>query len=248
MQFFCLFRFFLFFFIFISGVISQVQADDLDYPYIRVLEQRITLAEEDLFQKVSQLIMEKYCPNEYQDILTKYYPHRQETDSHFTLPEIIETHNPRVRASFQACENYKKVVILSDGFNRNISELSATILKQGSSAVMNENPELSENEKNEFADLIVNARIESSFISDAVLRALEEQLLQSSTQLSKDRCHVCNTKLGLIPFECKCGGFFCKAHRYNDQHPCSFDFRAAGRREVAKKNPLVVRDKLENRI
>ena len=40
------------------------------------------------------------------------------------------------------------------------------------------------------------------------------------------RCLVCNKRLGLIGgFTCKCGGMFCGAHRSENLHDCSFNFK-----------------------
>ena len=54
----------------------------------------------------------------------------------------------------------------------------------------------------------------------------------------------CNKKVGLLGFVCRCGGTFCSLHRYSDEHPCDFDFKTAGREQIAKKNPLVVAPKI----
>ena len=58
------------------------------------------------------------------------------------------------------------------------------------------------------------------------------------------RCTSCNKKVGLLGFVCRCGGTFCSLHRYTDEHACDFDFRTAGREQIAKKNPLVVAPKI----
>ena len=54
----------------------------------------------------------------------------------------------------------------------------------------------------------------------------------------------CNKKVGLLGFVCRCGGTFCSLHRYTDEHACDFDFKTAGREQIAKKNPLVVAPKI----
>ncbi|RKP17869.1 hypothetical protein ROZALSC1DRAFT_30373 [Rozella allomycis CSF55] len=38
---------------------------------------------------------------------------------------------------------------------------------------------------------------------------------------------------------CKCGGYFCPSHRFNDQHLCTYDFKKEGREKIAKENPLI---------
>jgi hypothetical protein len=56
-------------------------------------------------------------------------------------------------------------------------------------------------------------------------------------QKNKNRCWECKKKVGLTAIECRCGYVFCNSHRYADQHACSFDFKAADRVELARRNP-----------
>lgn len=56
-------------------------------------------------------------------------------------------------------------------------------------------------------------------------------------QKNKNRCWECKKKVGLTAIECRCGYVFCNNHRYADQHACSFDFKAADRAELARRNP-----------
>ena len=64
----------------------------------------------------------------------------------------------------------------------------------------------------------------------------------------KNRCHFCDKKYGLTPFECKCGGKFCTKHRYTDLHNCEFDHQSIERERLKQNNPMVVKDKVTNRI
>ncbi len=61
----------------------------------------------------------------------------------------------------------------------------------------------------------------------------------------KKRCFVCNKKLGLIPFSCRCNTTikFCSIHRYPDSHNCQFDWKKEGREQLEKNNPKVDFDK-----
>ncbi|RWW62511.1 hypothetical protein BHE74_00030357 [Ensete ventricosum] len=54
-----------------------------------------------------------------------------------------------------------------------------------------------------------------------------------------NRCSACRKKVGLTGFRCRCGDLFCGRHRYSDAHECSFDYKAAGREEIAKANPVI---------
>ncbi|KAH7441484.1 hypothetical protein KP509_03G040000 [Ceratopteris richardii] len=60
-----------------------------------------------------------------------------------------------------------------------------------------------------------------------------------------NRCMVCQKRVGLVGFKCRCGDLFCATHRYSDRHDCSFDYKAAGRKAIAKENPVVKASKIE---
>jgi hypothetical protein len=60
-----------------------------------------------------------------------------------------------------------------------------------------------------------------------------------------NRCSTCRRRVGLTGFRCRCGTTFCGVHRYPEKHGCSFDFKAIGRVEIARANPVVKAEKLE---
>ncbi|KAG2251929.1 hypothetical protein Bca4012_099440 [Brassica carinata] len=64
-------------------------------------------------------------------------------------------------------------------------------------------------------------------------------------QKRPNRCTTCRKRVGLTGFKCRCGTTFCGAHRYPEVHGCTFDFKSAGREEIAKANPLVKAAKLQ---
>ncbi|KAK9837561.1 hypothetical protein WJX74_000239 [Apatococcus lobatus] len=64
-------------------------------------------------------------------------------------------------------------------------------------------------------------------------------------QKNPGRCFVCNKKIGLTGFKCRCEYMFCAAHRYPEKHECSFDFKTLERQRLARNNPLVQADKVE---
>lgn len=39
--------------------------------------------------------------------------------------------------------------------------------------------------------------------------------------LKKQKCFVCNKKLGLLPNKCKCDNFYCNLHSH--KHNCTYD-------------------------
>lgn len=62
---------------------------------------------------------------------------------------------------------------------------------------------------------------------------------------TKNRCQVCNKRVGLTGFECRCGGLYCGEHRYDTAHNCTFDYKTVGREELRKSNPQVISDKIQ---
>ncbi|XAR53496.1 hypothetical protein NMG60_11022073 [Bertholletia excelsa] len=66
-----------------------------------------------------------------------------------------------------------------------------------------------------------------------------------SAAAQPNRCATCRRRVGLTGFKCRCGTTFCGSHRYPEQHACTFDFKAVGREEIAKANPVVKAEKLD---
>lgn len=48
------------------------------------------------------------------------------------------------------------------------------------------------------------------------------------------RCQAegCRKKLGLIPIQCKCKGYYCAGHRADAEHACSYDYKAEHRAQL----------------
>ena len=53
----------------------------------------------------------------------------------------------------------------------------------------------------------------------------------------KNRCPVCNKKMGLLPFECKCGKFFCIKHNID---PKKVETHFALLKRTAKKDNVEI--------
>jgi AN1-like Zinc finger len=91
---------------------------------------------------------------------------------------------------------------------------------------------------------IVFPKPETSMPDLATLRKPGKETNCSGTKLSCNRCLVCNRKVGIPGFRCRCGELFCAKHRYSDRHDCSFDYKSAGREEIARANPLIRASKI----
>ena len=60
----------------------------------------------------------------------------------------------------------------------------------------------------------------------------------------KKRCSNCNKKLGLLPFNCKCGNLFCSTCRHPESHACTYDFIAHAKEQILKQNPVIKFNKI----
>ncbi|TVU49559.1 hypothetical protein EJB05_00872, partial [Eragrostis curvula] len=61
-----------------------------------------------------------------------------------------------------------------------------------------------------------------------------------SPVLFVNRCNICRKRVGLTGFRCRCGDLFCPRHRHSETHNCTFDYKTAGREEIARANPNLV--------
>ena len=94
--------------------------------------------------------------------------------------------------------------------------------------------------KNEISTkIITNSNSIMSDKSDTVID-------KSIKEKSKKRCNydTCKTKLGLMPFECRCLMNFCTEHRLPENHHCSFDYKTLGKSLIEKNNQKVVAEKI----
>ena len=69
---------------------------------------------------------------------------------------------------------------------------------------------------------------------------------------TKYRCNICNKKVKTLSVAvagiCKCKKFFCYKHRFPEYHNCTFDYQSKPREELKKNMPVIVADKVPNRI
>uniref|UniRef100_A0A0E0E7X3 AN1-type domain-containing protein n=1 Tax=Oryza meridionalis TaxID=40149 RepID=A0A0E0E7X3_9ORYZ len=72
----------------------------------------------------------------------------------------------------------------------------------------------------------------------------DKQAAQEPPKPPSNRCLSCRKKVGLTGFQCRCGGTFCSTHRYTEAHDCTFDYKKAGRDQIAKQNPVVIAEKI----
>jgi hypothetical protein len=59
------------------------------------------------------------------------------------------------------------------------------------------------------------------------------------------QCSLCNKKLRMATcFTCRCQQAYCAQHRYSDRHACTYDYRAKGKSDLQRTNPLVQQEKV----
>lgn len=100
-------------------------------------------------------------------------------------------------------------------------------------------------------DIYSTSPANSSFTKNYNASVESRQTNETKTDngvVKKNVCSVCNKKLGLIGFKCKCGKDNCSIHRYPESHPCTHDWIAEGKQQISQKNPVVAADKINNRL
>ena len=66
-----------------------------------------------------------------------------------------------------------------------------------------------------------------------------------TTQTKKNRCECCSKKLGLVNFQCKCGGVYCSEHRMSENHTCQYDYQAEYKKLLSTNLVKVVGTKVD---
>ena len=69
--------------------------------------------------------------------------------------------------------------------------------------------------------------------------SLVKQAENDVVSTKKKRCFVCNKKVGLLGFKCKCDGVFCALHRSENAHNCTFNFASMGNEVLAERLVVV---------
>ena len=74
----------------------------------------------------------------------------------------------------------------------------------------------------------------------------EDDEAKNNRRKKKNRCHVCNKKVGLLGFKCLCMDdvMFCSAHRMPEDHSCTYDHKEVGRIKIRSLNPQIQAEKV----
>ena len=67
----------------------------------------------------------------------------------------------------------------------------------------------------------------------------------TKTNTKTNKCLICKKKVGYLGFECKCDGYFCSAHRYPEEHKCSYDHKTEKINKLRLDNPQIMAEKVK---
>jgi len=59
-----------------------------------------------------------------------------------------------------------------------------------------------------------------------------------------ETCQICNKKLPLTFFTCKCQVKTCIKHRWEHANICQYDYKTAAKEELRKNNPVLISQKI----
>ena len=72
----------------------------------------------------------------------------------------------------------------------------------------------------------------------------ETKQIPKIVKQKKPRCPVCNKKLGLMVFTCKCEQRYCINHMRPEDHNCTYDHKTNQRKLLKEQLPLVCAEKI----
>jgi len=92
-------------------------------------------------------------------------------------------------------------------------------------------------------NISISPMSEKSNMTD--VSCLVEQTVSSPIQNRlSTRCFECKKKLGITGIKCRCSQQFCGAHRYPEEHKCSYDYKKQAKEDITKANPKIEAPKI----
>lgn len=82
---------------------------------------------------------------------------------------------------------------------------------------------------------------------DALIQEKEPIKKSKKKKKKGNRCFICNKKVGLVTFTCKCStiNLFCSKHRMPESHSCTYDWIKDAKVKLIKENPIIENSKLD---
>ena len=82
-------------------------------------------------------------------------------------------------------------------------------------------------------------------ICEALASTSEESPNKRPVQENPERCWMCNKRIGLLGFGCKCGYKFCAIHRHSYDHNCDYDHTADDLNRLRNSNQQLKKNKID---
>jgi hypothetical protein len=102
--------------------------------------------------------------------------------------------------------------------------------------------------KKKFQDIEEQKRdISIEIKEESEITSIDKLSTMKNDTSKKARCPNCKKIMGILQYPCACGGNFCSNCRYSNEHQCPIDYKAVGRKFLAKTNPQVIADRVHNR-
>ena len=76
------------------------------------------------------------------------------------------------------------------------------------------------------------------------VRYMQGDTVEATVKPHPVRCKVCNKKVGLTSFACRCGFTFCLTHSFSSKHSCVFDYKGLAKAQIERSNPVIAPAKL----
>ena len=83
------------------------------------------------------------------------------------------------------------------------------------------------------ADLLEKNKSDDKLVDKSEVKSVDKSFNKSKRM----RCHLCNKKLKMIHFTCKCEHNFCINHHNPHTHNCLYDYKKEREKEIEKNNP-----------
>lgn len=61
---------------------------------------------------------------------------------------------------------------------------------------------------------------------------------------TKSNCNICNRKLSLYDYKCKCDKLFCSVHKYFTAHNCEYDYKTEYKKKLEKEMIKIIPSKV----
>jgi hypothetical protein len=92
-----------------------------------------------------------------------------------------------------------------------------------------------------------NITLEQTNISTIDNKATVTNIIDQPNIIKQDidKCFLCQKKITLMPFLCKCGNYYCLTHRHSFNHNCTYNFIDDNIRILETKMNKVVADKVQ---